>query len=72
MKVSYNWLQNYFEEKLPEPEKISEGIIFHSFEVEEVLKVGGDTVLTLKFFPTELMIVSPTLELLKKSLLFLI
>lgn len=38
MKISYNWLQNYFEEKLPSPEKISEGIIFHSFEVEEMEK----------------------------------
>ncbi len=36
MKISYNWLQNYFEEKLPSPEKISEGIIFHAFEVEEM------------------------------------
>jgi len=36
MKVSYSWLQNYFEEKLPESEKISEGIIFHSFEIESI------------------------------------
>jgi len=51
MKVSYNWLQNYFEEKLPEPEKISEGIIFHSFEVEEVLKVENDTIFDIKILP---------------------
>jgi len=36
MKISYNWLQKYFDEKLPEPEVIADGIIFHSFEVESV------------------------------------
>jgi len=51
MKVSYNWLQNYFEEKLPEPEKISEGIIFHSFEVEEIEKIGNDTIFDIKILP---------------------
>jgi len=48
MKISYNWLQNYFEEKLPEPEEISEGIIFHSFEVDEIEKVGDDTIFDIK------------------------
>ncbi len=51
MKVSYNWLQNYFEEKLPEPEKVSEGVIFHSFEVEEMEKVGNDTIFDIKILP---------------------
>lgn len=51
MKVSYNWLQNYFEEKLPEPEKLSEGIIFHSFEVEDIEKVGDDTIFDIKVLP---------------------
>lgn len=51
MKISYNWLQNYFEDKLPEPEKISEGIIFHSFEVEETEKVNGDTIFDIKILP---------------------
>lgn len=51
MKISYNWLQDYFEEKLPEPEAIAEGIIFHSFEVEDVLKVGDDTVFDIKILP---------------------
>ncbi|HNW71565.1 MAG TPA: phenylalanine--tRNA ligase subunit beta [Candidatus Paceibacterota bacterium] len=51
MKVSYNWLQNYFKEKLPEPEKISEGIVFHSFEVEEVEKIGNDTIFDIKILP---------------------
>jgi phenylalanyl-tRNA synthetase beta chain len=51
MKFSYNWLQNYFEEKLPEPEKISEGIVFHAFEVEEIVKVGDDTIFDIKILP---------------------
>lgn len=51
MKISYNWLQNYFEEKLPTPEKVSEGIIFHSFEVEEMEKVGDDTIFDIKILP---------------------
>ena len=57
MKFSYNWLQNYFEEKLPEPETISEGIIFHSFEVEEMDNVGlpaqagNDTIFDIKILP---------------------
>jgi phenylalanyl-tRNA synthetase beta chain len=51
MKISYNWLQNYFEKKLPEPEKVAEGIIFHSFEVEEIEKVGKDTVFEIKVLP---------------------
>ncbi len=51
MKISYNWLQNYFEKKLPEPEKLAEGIIFHSFEVEEIEKVGNDTIFEIKVLP---------------------
>jgi len=51
MRISYNWLQDYFEEKLPEPEKIEDGIIFHSFEVEETIKVGDDTIFDVKILP---------------------
>ncbi|MEI6581162.1 MAG: phenylalanine--tRNA ligase subunit beta [bacterium] len=57
MKISYSWLQNYFEEKLPDPEKISEGIIFHSFEVESLdnLETFGkekeDWVFDIKILP---------------------
>ena len=51
MKISYNWLQNYFEEKLPSPEELAQGIIFHSFEVEEVEKVGDDIVFDIKILP---------------------
>lgn len=51
MKISYNWLQNYFEEKLPTPEKVADGIIFHSFEVEEIEKLGEDTIFEIKILP---------------------
>src|SRR3989339_903990 len=51
MKISYNWLQDYFEEKLPNPEIIAEGITFHSFEVEEKELVGSDTVLDIAILP---------------------
>lgn len=51
MKVSYNWLQNYFEEKLPNPEELSEGIIFHSFEVESLDKVKNDVIFDIKVLP---------------------
>jgi phenylalanyl-tRNA synthetase beta chain len=51
MKISYNWLQKYFIEKLPDPETLAQGIIFHSFEVEEVDKVGDDTVFEIKILP---------------------
>lgn len=55
MKVSYNWLQNYFEEKLPNPEKIMDGIIFHSFEVESLDKIEirgkKDWIFDIKILP---------------------
>jgi len=44
-------LQNYFEEKLPAPEKVAEAIILHAFEVESVDKVGDDTVFDIKILP---------------------
>jgi phenylalanyl-tRNA synthetase beta chain len=51
MYISYNWLQNYFEEKLPDSEKISDGFIFHSFEVEDIKKVEDDTIFDIKILP---------------------
>jgi len=52
MKISYNWLQTYIEEKLPEPEVLAEKIIFGAFEVEEQEKLAtGDTVFEIKVLP---------------------
>lgn len=45
MRISYNWLQTYFDSELPEPEALAELLTFHAFEVEGVEKAGNDTVL---------------------------
>lgn len=47
MKVSYSWLQTYFDAPLPPIEKVAEAFTFHSFEIEEVV---GD-ILDLKVLP---------------------
>ena len=36
MKISYNWIQTYFDKKLPEPEKLAELLTMHSQEVDSV------------------------------------
>lgn len=61
MLVSYNWLQTYFKEKLPEPEKLADIITMGVFEIESIEKhekkaddVDGateDTVLDIKVLP---------------------
>ncbi len=51
MKISYNWLQNHIEEKLPAPESLKETIIFHAFEVESKEKKGDDTIFDIKVLP---------------------
>ncbi len=51
MKVSYNWLQTYFKEKLPEPEKLAELLTFHVFEIESLEHIGNDWVLDVKVLP---------------------
>ena len=51
MKVSYNWLQEYFDKELPTPEELSDILTFHAFEIEEVEKVGEDYVLDVDVLP---------------------
>lgn len=51
MKVSYNWLQDFFIDKLPEPEKLADLLNMHVFEVESVVKSDNDTVLDVKVLP---------------------
>ena len=36
MLVSYNWLQTYFKEKLPTPEKLADVITMGVFEIESI------------------------------------
>lgn len=51
MKVSKNWLQDFIVEKLPETEKLVEGIIMHAFEIEGVEKFGDDEIFDVKVLP---------------------
>ena len=51
MLISYNWLQSYFEEKLPPPEALAERITFAFAEIEGMEKVGDDTVFDIKVLP---------------------
>ena len=49
---SHQWLQSFFDKPLPSPEAVSEGLLKHSFEIEEVRSVeGGDTVYELDILP---------------------
>ena len=48
MKFSYNWLQSYFKDELPEPKKLADILTMRSFEVESVLKCGRDYILDVK------------------------
>ncbi len=51
MKFSYNWLNSFFEKDLPDPEKLSEDLIMHFFEVEEVEKKNDDYVIDIDILP---------------------
>ena len=51
MKISYNWLQSHFNEKLPAPEKLAELLTMHSQEVESVEKGGDDYEFDAKILP---------------------
>jgi len=51
MKVSYNWLQDYFEEKLPSPDDMKEKLSLHSFEVESIEKKDGDHIFNIDILP---------------------
>ena len=51
MLVSKNWLQDFIEEKLPETDKLVEGLIMHVFEVESVEKKGDDEAIDIKVLP---------------------
>jgi len=44
MLFSYNWLQTFFDKKLPEPKELAKLIVKHCFEVESMEKSGKDTV----------------------------
>jgi phenylalanyl-tRNA synthetase beta chain len=39
MKISHNWLQNYFDKPIPDANKLAELFTLHSFEIESVEEV---------------------------------
>jgi phenylalanyl-tRNA synthetase beta chain len=51
MKVSYKWLNEYFDGKLPPVEKLVEVLTMNSSEVEGVEKVDGEHILDIKILP---------------------
>src|SRR3972149_2122320 len=44
MKISYAWLQEYFEEKLPAPEKLADFITMHAFEIDSITQINADKI----------------------------
>ena len=51
MNFSYNWLQSFFNRKLPKPEILAEVLSMHFAEVEEIRKKGGDFILSIDVRP---------------------
>lgn len=51
MLFSYNWLQSFFNKKLPEPKKLAEILTMKAFEVEGVKKISKDWVLDIDVLP---------------------
>ena len=51
MLISYNWLQSYFKDKIPTPEKISELFTMGAFEVDSFEKKENDFLFDIKVLP---------------------
>jgi phenylalanyl-tRNA synthetase beta chain len=51
MKFSYNFLQTFFEKKLPRPEKLSQLLTMHVFEVKDLEKLEKDFVFDIDVLP---------------------
>ena len=51
MKVSRQWLNNFFDAELPSAEVLADALTFHAFEIDGVEKVGDDEVLDVKVTP---------------------
>ncbi len=51
MKFSYNWLQDYFKERLPKPEVLAKELGLKSFELEGIEKKGGDFLIDWDVLP---------------------
>ncbi len=52
MKVSYKWLQEYFDEELPSISELEELFMMHAFEVDGTEQLGnGDIIIDLDILP---------------------
>lgn len=51
MKVSRNWLNNFFDAPLPGAEALSDALTFHAFEIDGIEKHGDDDILDVKVTP---------------------
>ncbi len=51
MKLSYKWLQSYFDEPLPSPEELAKLFTMQLCEIEGIEKVGDDTQIDAKELP---------------------
>ncbi len=51
MKVVHSWLKDYLGDALPTPEKVEELLAFHSFEIDGLEEVEGETVIDISVLP---------------------
>ncbi len=51
MKVVHSWLKDYLGESLPTPEKVEELLTFHSFEIDGLEEVEGESVIDISVLP---------------------
>ncbi len=52
MKFSYNFLQSFFDKKLPPVNELTDLLMMHFFEVEEVTKEDGDFIIDIDILPS--------------------
>ena len=51
MLISYKWLQEYFNGKLPDSKKIKDVLTMHSYEISEVSKDKDDFIFDIDVLP---------------------
>lgn len=51
MKISRNWLNNFFDGALPDAAALSDALTFHVFEIDGIEKRGDDDILDVKVTP---------------------
>lgn len=51
MKISYTWLQKYFDDPLPHVDELCTQITLHFAEIDSVEAVGGDWIIDVKILP---------------------